>query len=326
MKGISSGTLLLFSYQTECMFIARAAGEIVATGNAHSPGYIPLDMASLRPVSGSLRDFQNALHENKLTAVNIVQSRNWPELPPDCEDFALNYFKTAQADPKHIREAKARLRDVMLELFSRAGEETGYWGRYYLRDVRNKGGFETAREMLKPRKANAEFHKGFKALLDSGRADELSVEAIVLRDEFRSLFSPVEIAEAQRRLGAVIRQTPIPPDSNYADEVPDRTDYHEGAVKKVTVNAYERDPKARKACLNEHGYDCSVCGLNFEQRYGRIGRGFIHVHHKKPLASKGGSYVVNPKKDLTPVCPNCHAMLHSSTPPMTVQQLKRILK
>lgn len=326
MKGVTSGTLLLFSYQTECMFIARAAGAIVITGNQDSPGYIPIDMASLHPVSGSLREFESELHKQNLTELNIVQSRNWPELPQGCEDFALEYFKATQPEPRHISDAKARLQEVMLELFSRAGQETGYWGRYYLRDVRNKGGFETAREMLKPRKSDAEFHKGFQALLDSGRADELSVEAIVLRDEFRHLFNSVEIAEAQRRLGVVTRQTPVPPEQIYPGEVPDDDGYREGAVRKVTVNAYERDQKARKACLNEHGYDCSVCGMNFEKRYGNIGRGFIHVHHKKPLATRGGSYEVNPKKDLTPVCPNCHAMLHSSTPPLTIQQLKHLLR
>lgn len=330
MKGVANGTLILFSYQTECMFMGRAAGGIVHTSNPHSPGYIPIDMSSLRPVGGSLRDFEHALHEQGLTDLKLVQTRNWPELPDTCAKFAIQYFsdgagKTA-AEPEHIRKAKQRLHDVMLNLFTEAGDETGYWGRYYLRDVRNKGGFETAREMLRPRKAGEKLHKGFQALMDSGRADELSVESIVLRDEFRFLFTTDELAEAERRLGKVLKQKPVPPDRNFSGELPDGKEYVEGAVKQVVVNAYERDPKARAACLARHGRNCSVCDMNFADTYGEIGLGFIHVHHKKPLAVRGGTYKVNPIKDLTPVCPNCHAMLHSRTPPLTIQQLRKLRK
>jgi hypothetical protein len=53
----------------------------------------------------------------------------------------------------------------------------------------------------------------------------------------------------------------------------------------------------------------------------RRGAGFIHVHHRKPLALIGRSYAVNPVKDLVPVCPNCHAMLHTQNPPLSVEEL-----
>jgi len=32
---------------------------------------------------------------------------------------------------------------------------------------------------------------------------------------------------------------------------------------------------------------------------------------------------VDPREDLVPVCPNCHAMLHRVKPPMDVEDLKR---
>lgn len=86
--------------------------------------------------------------------------------------------------------------------------------------------------------------------------------------------------------------------------------YHEGALKKVYVNAYERDSNARNQCLKEKGYSCSVCGINLENVYGAIGKGFIHVHHIIPISSIGKDYQVNPSTDLIPVCPNCHSMLH----------------
>lgn len=51
--------------------------------------------------------------------------------------------------------------------------------------------------------------------------------------------------------------------------------------------------------------------MNFEKFYGKLGKHFIHVHHIIPLKDINEEYIVNPIKDLIPVCPNCHAMLHT---------------
>lgn len=84
----------------------------------------------------------------------------------------------------------------------------------------------------------------------------------------------------------------------------------EGALKRVVVNRYERDPGARAECIAKYGTDCSVCGFSFGAAYGEHGEGFIHVHHLVPLAAIRRRYKVDPIKHLRPVCPNCHAMLH----------------
>lgn len=95
-----------------------------------------------------------------------------------------------------------------------------------------------------------------------------------------------------------------------AEEVAEPTTYYEGATKTISVNAYERNPEARRKCIEHYGYDCFVCGFNFEKVYGEIGKGYIHVHHLKPLSEIKEGYLVDPIKDLRPVCPNCHALLH----------------
>lgn len=87
-------------------------------------------------------------------------------------------------------------------------------------------------------------------------------------------------------------------------------DYYEGAVYKITVNKYERSSIARQRCIEYNGKKCLVCGIDFEKKYGKLGKDFIHIHHVIPLNKIGKEYVVNYKKDLIPVCPNCHAMLH----------------
>lgn len=99
----------------------------------------------------------------------------------------------------------------------------------------------------------------------------------------------------------------------------------EGAVHEVLMTRYERDPRARKACILHYGTKCFVCDMSFEQKYGSIGIGFIHIHHLKPLSQFGGPIDIDPIKDLRPVCPNCHAMLHKGDPVFSIEELKNII-
>ena len=99
----------------------------------------------------------------------------------------------------------------------------------------------------------------------------------------------------------------------------------EGVKKNVTVNAYERNSTARAQCLAAHGVECAVCGFNFGKRYGLVAEGFIHVHHLRPLSEIKISYVVDPKEDLRPICPNCHAVIHRHNPPFTLGEVRDML-
>jgi 5-methylcytosine-specific restriction protein A len=108
----------------------------------------------------------------------------------------------------------------------------------------------------------------------------------------------------------------------FPDEILPNQTYVEGAIRQVLTNAYERDERARREAVRHHGRICKVCGFDFEKAFGTIGAGFIHVHHIVPLSSIGKEYVVNPKTDLIPVCPNCHAMLHRKSPPYLIEQLR----
>lgn len=109
------------------------------------------------------------------------------------------------------------------------------------------------------------------------------------------------------------------------EEIDPASDIYEGAARQVLVNAYERSAKARKKCIKHYGCSCSVCGFNFEERYGEIGKGFIHVHHLISLAEIDERYKVDPLKDLRPICPNCHAMIHSKKPMFSVEELRKAL-
>jgi 5-methylcytosine-specific restriction protein A len=100
----------------------------------------------------------------------------------------------------------------------------------------------------------------------------------------------------------------------------------EGARLTVEVNRYERSPANRASCLAYYGTTCQACGFDFSRAYGSLGEGFIEVHHRLRVSDMGAEYFVNPIKDLVPVCANCHAMLHRRTPPMTVEELRSVLR
>lgn len=104
--------------------------------------------------------------------------------------------------------------------------------------------------------------------------------------------------------------------------------FPEGAVKKVKVNTYERSKDARRKCIEHHGVKCSICGLSFEEMYGELGKGYIHVHHIVPLSEIGEGYEVDPINDLIPVCPNCHNMLHKKINGkfLSIDELKEIVE
>lgn len=82
----------------------------------------------------------------------------------------------------------------------------------------------------------------------------------------------------------------------------ERDEYHE------TV----RSAAARKRCLALKGTACSVCGVDYGELYGVEG-GIVQVHHAHPLGHlvAGETVMTDPVKDLWPVCPNCHALIHS---------------
>ena len=106
----------------------------------------------------------------------------------------------------------------------------------------------------------------------------------------------------------------------------DQLEVPEGAKTRVEVNRYERDPNARRRCLEHYDYTCQVYGLKFEERYGDFARGFMHAHHKVPLSQviDHDNHQVNPETDLVAVCPNCHAMLHRHPDrPCDVETLRR---
>jgi|GEM_PF-928459 len=100
----------------------------------------------------------------------------------------------------------------------------------------------------------------------------------------------------------------------------------EGTVSRITVNAYERNARARQLCLEHYGANCAVCGFDFGKQYGVVADGVIHVHHLKPISEIGEGYKIDPINDLRPVCPNCHTVIHlRKDPPYSIEEVRAFL-
>jgi len=102
--------------------------------------------------------------------------------------------------------------------------------------------------------------------------------------------------------------------------------FSEGRSTQRKITIFERSRSARKACLKEFGARCFICQFDFGKKYGSRFAGNIHVHHLNPISWRTAMYELDPKRDLRPVCPNCHYVLHLKDPPYTVKQVQHFFR
>jgi len=89
---------------------------------------------------------------------------------------------------------------------------------------------------------------------------------------------------------------------------------------------YDRNPKLAKEAKRIHGYSCQVCGFNFADKYGDIGKDYIEAHHLELFSKIKTKVFLNPKTDFAVVCANCHRMLHRLKDTVSVNVLKERIK
>ena len=152
-------------------------------------------------------------------------------------------------------------------------------------------------------------------LLRLGRRIERDEQALTQRQGFACFRAVRGYAHFFADKNGLNLEDYMPEDSDYP--LPDEAlPIHEGREYESRGIRYERDRDARNQCIEyykslDNGVcRCQACGMSFEEVYGEKAKGYIEVHHIVPLSERGGDYVVNPIKDLIPLCPNCHAMVH----------------
>lgn len=122
-------------------------------------------------------------------------------------------------------------------------------------------------------------------------------------------------------------QPPTPKADPLQPSVDSTEELTEGRIRQVNITRHERNRELRQRCLQRYGYVCQVCGMNFEERYGDIGKDFIEVHHLNPIAQTDGEHALDPEIGLVPLCSNCHSMIHRGGKdglPMKLDDLKAL--
>ena len=70
---------------------------------------------------------------------------------------------------------------------------------------------------------------------------------------------------------------------------------------------------------------CSVCNFSFFDKYGIYGQDFIEAHHNTPISELTKETVMK-ISDLSPVCSNCHRIIHRKRPFLSIAQLREIVQ
>ena len=84
--------------------------------------------------------------------------------------------------------------EAMLDVYRKSQSQCDYNATYFLRMIGEHGGLETARQLLR----KSEVSSGFTTLWECERLD-LSVEAVVLKEQWRPLFTDEDLRTARTR-------------------------------------------------------------------------------------------------------------------------------
>lgn len=172
-------------------------------------------------------------------------------------------------------------------------------------------------KMMNFRRFDAEYTKDGKVGLTRGNKDE----EVVWR-EFS--IDPVRLAAVT----TAIRSTIEKHSGDYelrGTEEPGIQEAEEGRVLTRLHRTRERSRKLieakKKAALKQHGrLFCEACGFDFSQKYGPAGEGLIDAHHTIPVHTLSPGDITR-LEDLALLCANCHRVVHSSRPWLTVQEV-----
>jgi len=84
--------------------------------------------------------------------------------------------------------------------------------------------------------------------------------------------------------------------------------------------------KIKKECIDYYGAICDICGFDFGYTYGETYEQYIDVHNQKSAEGEEISPTTHPIEDLIPICYNCHHVIHSTTPAIPVDEMRKMVK
>jgi 5-methylcytosine-specific restriction protein A len=103
------------------------------------------------------------------------------------------------------------------------------------------------------------------------------------------------------------------------------------SITEVRKYAYHRKIERNRTAAHHakkfHGTRCQACDLDFGERYGKIGQGFIEAHHLRPIATleEGVPVKYDVAADFAVLCSNCHRMIHRFSDPSDLAVFRKFI-
>jgi len=89
---------------------------------------------------------------------------------------------------------------------------------------------------------------------------------------------------------------------------------------------FARNPELAREIKEAANYKCQACGLSGPMKYGDDGKSCIEAHHLDQFADRSKKVQIEGKltvlSDLASLCSNCHRVIHTQRPALTLNQLK----
>lgn len=133
------------------------------------------------------------------------------------------------------------------------------------------------------------------------------------------------LTSAFRELANGSRSTSI---SNIGSALNAMHEFVEGERDRREARFFRRNPALRAAAIAAHGVRCVACEIDFGEKYGPLGEGYIEIHHLNPLADRTEMLTGSTTKidEVVPLCSNCHRMVHRRRPALTLLELRDALE
>jgi len=150
--------------------------------------------------------------------------------------------------------------------------------------------------------------KPFKPLPESRWVYGLTAESLVDTKWGNNTIRPIDRSKVEYLTELLEGGSDIPLDESSIDLESDLEG--EQSLRRHIRLERQRSQKLRSAFIDSlDDLTCCVCGFDFGKTYGKVGRGFIEVHHLVPIGQLSVATRIR-LKDLAAVCSNCHRMLH----------------
>lgn len=248
--------------------------------------------------------------KNSEPSTSPVRQRN-PTWTRDELILALDFYL------QHREIVPGKSSEEILQLSSEINSLAKRLGLSGSETLRNANGVYM--KLMNFRSHDPEYTADGKSGLNRGNRDEK-----VVWDQFANDPERLKRLANAIRLGLLVEPT----HGSEVDE-PEVAEAEEGRLMTRLHRTRERSRKLvqnkKSAFEKKHGkLFCEACGFDYAVTYGTRGYGFIECHHTKPLhALKPGEKTK--LQDLALLCANCHRMVHTKAPWLSMDDLKKLV-